>query len=519
MNAKSIENIIKERLQPDEAKLVLEEISSVIKLEYQLPPLVDQGKTKGDWNQTLYNLDITEDFRPGELLDIDIIKEMIKSPPVRFALEMKRASITSVFRDERSWKVHCPDKDLQAVITSNLRKILPKMALDFSYSSLVFGVSFQELVWEWKTEYELGISETVNNKKWIVAKIPNAVNPETIYCIKRKKNGEFNGFVQRPFGINNGAEEIVVERDSSLIIPYNEKFRNLWGESFLTPIYPIWFWYEVVLRSMVKYMERTATPVAVAGAPSRGKIVRPDGSKVDALTWAMEIASNVAKSNAAVLPTDTDEKGNRIWTLDYLTSTERAQPFIDVLELLNQMIIRAGMSADRSMTQSSGGVGSYNIGEVHARATASHNENILIQWVHYLNTYFLPHYANYNMGNSAPPVWIETQGLDPRDQDNLKTIINAAAQSESMQEAMVGVDWRTLFELNNYPVLSKEEQEAKMKEIEKKKQEAFEQQRQMAMDKANNVQKPNQKPVTNQKPTPGKPKEKKLTDILESMLL
>ena len=486
---KVLESYIDRNLTHEDAQLVINAIKDSITdvaLEYSVPPMVDYGKTKGDYNYFNFLME-NLDYRPGTALSFHVINQMIKSAPVRFALEMKRSQIVSVFRNERSWKVHSPDTELVEIVEANLKQILPKMAIDFSYSSLVYGVSFQELVWQYKNKYQLGITDSKyqTNRKFIVAKEPNAVNPETVPYIVRDADGRFNGFVQTPYGragVITGqdrtgfmGEEITVSKDSSLIITYNERFRNLWGESFLKPIYPIWFWYEVVMRSMVTYMERIGTPVVLVKAPSRATITKPGTrTKVDGITWGMEIGSNVTRSTVAVIPSDKDDQGNPLWELDYMQTTERSQPFMDMLELLTQMIIRAGMSADRSLTQSSGGVGSFNIGSIHKEATALHNELILVQWTQALNTYFLPLYSLYNRGQNGPPIWLETQGLDPSDRDNLKTILGVAQNMESFKNVGFQIDWESLLTVNNIPLLTEIQAEQKKKKLQ---EEAMEKQK------------------------------------------
>jgi hypothetical protein len=466
-------SLITNRLGPDDAPVVLTELNKSVMLESVVPPLVGEGRTYGDWNSPLLNLRGVGDYRPTDALPLDVINQMLRSAPVRFALEMKRSQIVSVFRNERSWKIHSPDAELAEVVTANMKKVLPKMALDFSFSSLAYGTSFQELIWEFKNKYELGLTDSKyqGNKKFAVARVPNSVNPMTVLYIKRTENGHFNGFVQQsrvngviqqPVMGGHFGPEIDVDVDSALIIPYDEKFRNLWGESMLRPMYPIWFWYEIVLRAMVKYMERMGTPVTVVKAPSRATVIKPGTkTKVDGITWGMEIGTNLTRSSVAVLPSDTDDAGKPLWDISYLSAAEKSQPFLDILELLTQMILRAGLSADRALTQSSGGVGSYAIGEVHQQATSLHNELILTQWVHYLNTYFLPHYSLYNRGTNGPPIWMETQGLDPTDRDNLVTLLGAAQGMPGFQELGDSIDWDTILSNNSIPTLTPEQAEAK----------------------------------------------------------
>ncbi len=464
-----IVSLIKGALPEKESSLVLESMSNTIMLETTSPPLVDRGRTEGDWN--IINLvgssdtkSAKSDVRSKDALSTDIIEQMLKSSPVRFALEMKRSQIVSVFRNETSWNIKCTDEDLKEVVRHNLRDILPKMSLDFSFSSLVYGASFQELVWEYKTKAEMGI-DADDSKTYVVARIPNSVNPKTVKEIRRTSSGRFDGFIQK--SKDPLKQDIAVPVESSLIIPYDERFRNLWGNSLLKPMYPMWYWYEIVMRSMVRYMERTGSPVVVVKAPSRATVIKPGtNERVDGISWGMEIASNVSRSNAVSLPSDTDDDGKAMWDIDYLKTSESSQPFMHILELLTQMILRAGLSADRALSQSSGGVGSYSIGEIHKEATALHNEMILTQWIHYLNTYFLPLFSLYNSGTQGPRIWMETQGLDPTDRQNLTTMLGISQNMESFKDVGYQIDWESLLTINNIPLIPKEEAESLRKQKE-----------------------------------------------------
>jgi len=409
-------------------------------------------------------------IRPGSALDFDIIDEMLKCGAVLFVMEMKLAAIMSVWRNDRSWSVESPDEELKSVIEANLRRVLPRMMLDVTRSSLTYGASFSELVWEMRTKYELGISDTAGGKEYAVARVPKSCNPSTIDSIKINEDGSFNGFVQKPrlTLLGSSMSEIHVPADQALVIPYNGKFRNLWGESYLKPLYPIWFWYEVAMRAWVRFMERQGTPVAVCYAPSRAQVRRPGtNTLVDAMTWGLTIAGNISKSNAAVLPSDVHpETGAALWRLEYLSSGDKGDVFTSAMEILTQMMIRAGLSADRSLTQSSGGTGSYNIGEIHNAATQGHNELILIEQLAYMNEYFVGKYAQYNSGENGPPAWIVTEGLDPSEKERIFKLLNIGGNSASFQDALMRIDWKSVYEVSNIPTLSDDEFALIKKEME-----------------------------------------------------
>jgi hypothetical protein len=95
-----------------------------------------------------------KDYRPYDDLSYDTIDRMIKCGPVVFAIWMKLAQVLKIFSDGR-YKVMSPDKKLAQVQEAALKMIMPKMALDFGWSSVVYGASFQQKLWEYKTEYDL----------------------------------------------------------------------------------------------------------------------------------------------------------------------------------------------------------------------------------------------------------------------------------------------------------------------------------------------------------------------------
>lgn len=444
----------------DQAEVVLDEVNVMLQEAAISIPLPIMGRTEGDWFISLDG----KDLRPGTNLSFDIIERMLRSGPVMFAMEMKRAQVVRVFGEGR-YKAVSPDRELAEIADASLRLMMAKMADDLTYAMFAYGVSLQEEVWGWKTKYELGLSKSRGSQtQFLVPNLPNSVKPSSVTEIRRTEAKKFNGFVQKTQSLS---EPIVVSRQQSLVVPMGEHFRNLWGKSFLHTLYPIWLWYEIVFRAMVRYMERMATPVAKVSAPSRGLVeVEGKTASIKALDMALSLAGSVAKSNAIAIPSDMDENSNPLWTIEYLTAAERSQPFIAVLEFLVQELLRAALSADRSLTQQSGGVGSQNIGEVHARASAMTSEMILLQILHYLNLYFMPGFSLYNRGVNGPPIWLKTQAIDLIERETLMKLMNIAGNTPVSQEIMLAINWRGLAETSNIPLLDEAEVEKLRKKLE-----------------------------------------------------
>lgn len=475
----------------EDAYEVLDEMA-VTMLESAIPAPPLAGKTEGNFYYSHFIAG--EDRRPSDALTFRTIDEMLKSGLVQFVLEMKLAALMSIYRSPGSWKVVSPDQELADVVTANLREVLPVAAMSFLRSSLQYGVSFSEKIYEYKTPYELGLSKSRgSSKQYTVAKVPNSVDPTSIDHIRRTPAGDFDGFVQMPiYNLTNF--EIVVPRDQALVVPYKMQFRNLWGESYLKPMYPFWFWFEVALRAWARYVERMGTPVAICYAPSRAQVKRPGTTTlVNAMTWGLAVAGQIAKSNATVLPSDLDpQTGQALWKLEYLVAQDRGSTFKEIIEALMRLTVQAGMSADMTFTQPSGGTGSFNIWEGHNSATQLHNELILTDTIAAINKWWLPDFSLYNRGLNGPPIWLETEGLDPAEREHLFKLANIAGNSQAFQDALVMIDWRKLYGLNNVPTLSEGDVERIKKELEK---EALRKQREF------------QKPKEDQKPVAEETKE------------
>ena len=441
-------------------------------------------KTEGDWLLSFGGRGKRRDFRQSDKLSFEIIEQMLQSGIVMFALEMKMSQIISVFRNTHGWRLNAVNnKALGIVVKKNLERILPKMMLDLVYSSLVYGISLMELSWSVVSKTKLGIkNDLVPDILYTVANLPKTVNPKTVISLLRDSNNKFSGFEQArtvASSPNKSFQEtassniiggkvgngIKISAEDCLVVPYRDRFRNLWGESFFKTIYPYWMWYEIVLRSMVRYMERMGTPVVLVRAPSKGTVRIPGTNETeDAMVVGLTIASSVAYTNSVGLPSDRDENGHYLWDLSYMTADEKSQPFIDVLDALAQLIFRAALTADRATSQSSGGIGSNSIGVVHAKATALANEGILQNFLYYINKYFMPKYSLYNGGIEEAPILLETEGLDSDEREFLIKLFGISGNSSTFQDALMMIDWRTLAELNNVPVLSEEDADKLKKE-------------------------------------------------------
>lgn len=462
---------------------------SRVQLEQPSPTLssLSGGRTWGDWDIGIkYN---GRDYRPREALSYDKIKWMNEIGICQFILNMKLAPAIAPFRDENGWMFVSPDKELAEVATAGMRQTLPRFAIDFGRTSMENGHAPFEQTYYRANKYQLGLSKSRSaGTEFTLPGLPRAINPERLRHIDRDKNtGEFMGFtVSQPFFPSDlkstsktQADGLPLSRREALIITYQEQYRNLYGHSFYESLYPLAAMYEVAMRAMMRYIDRVATPVVVAEGPFDIDVTVPVNgvmTKMSAMEAALLAAVQASISNAVVIPANTDpETKEKLFSIYYLEAKGGAlQSFIDALEHISQDMFRAGMAADRALTQTSGGVGSYNIGEVHQNFTLVHSDMILTQWVWALNQYWFPYISEYNRGTNGPPLTLVVQLLDPRRREAFSNMLNAMRDHPAFKELGYWADWKQFARTNNVPIMSEKDRDAILEETRKRAEEAME---------------------------------------------
>lgn len=503
----------------DGRAIVLQEMSTM--LQEGNIPIPSGGNTLGDWT---LSFDGKKEYRSNDTLDFDKIDMILRSGPAVFAMEMKRAMITRNFSRGR-FKVDSPDKELASVAQAILEVILPTIADEFTWSALAYGTSFQEQIWNNKTKYELGLSSSRSaGTTFAVPDVPNSVSPKTIDHIRRGAAYKFDGFEQKRM-TNNGliglGDNIVVKPPAALVIPFNSHFRNLWGQSIFKPVYPIWLWYEITLRTLARYMERMAMPVALGKAPMRGMLqVEGQTAPVKSMDLMLAVAANVAKSNAVVIPSDYDEAGHAKYDLSYLTAQEKGSEFISVLRLLAGEMVRAVVISEQAVSPGDSAGGSYNAAAIQAQSTAISNLLIELSFVSYLNRYFMPNFSLFNRGQNGPPIRLVTENADSEDRDLIIKLMATMGNSPASQSFYEMLDMRTLGELSHIPMLS--EADAKRKADEKFQEGLDHQEAQQELISKYNVNKDGTKqfggvPPTDNKKPPVESKAKETQEKLEAV--
>lgn len=430
----NLEDIIRTSFTPDEATLLLEQINTV-------------SKTQGDWVEAItlpgYHQGDKENLKKPDALSPRVIDEMLKSGIVYYAVEMKRAKIINSFQTKYLIKINTDDRKLERLAEYVIESIIPQTMFEASWSALVWGSAFMEKVWEYKSGRSIGIG---GSTEYIVPKVPNLVPHNTISKVLRDKNGDFSGFIQTPHNYRYGDHEIFVPAEDAMVFTYNGYSRNIWGESFLAPLYPYWFWLEIVFRAMVQFSQMMGDPPRYGKAPSRRAVKVDSTTEVRAVDWLLTQLINLSKTNAIAIPSDVNEHGKEEWEIGFLKVPDSSQPFYKLIEIINEHLLRASLIGLETE-------------DPNLLGADIHNQIIVSQWVSVLNRSLFEPLSLYNKGQGVKPVSIEIRGYDPRQQDFIKNIMAIAGNSKSFQDVFYEIDWLTTGKLSGIPMLSKEEKE------------------------------------------------------------
>lgn len=125
------------------------------------------------------------------------------------------------------------------------------------------------------------------------------------------------------------------------------EFGNFFGESRLKAAYQPWYWSQVLLQFMMRYLERRGSPSAYAKAPP-GHSIDKDGNKVDNLEIGLKTAESLISNSAVAYPSQFDPKtGNPLWDVGLIKDDQRGDMFVAALQYLNVLKSRALWTPER----------------------------------------------------------------------------------------------------------------------------------------------------------------------------
>lgn len=416
-----------------------------------------QGELTRDGERTVYGVGGMGSFRPEDAISWEQKDLMLKHYLVRFCLDVRSIPPVLVFRNNpgQGWDVVVADenKEVQQFARAAMQRIMLRLIRE-AQTAHFHGFYAGEKVWTVMSGRNMGLDD---DRLYNVLEKVKGNHPRTVELLRNPTTDQFDGYIQRPPGV---IEPIRVPADKAFIYTYRKEFGNLYGRGLAQILFTPWWWLEFIWRAMMRYMERMGTPVAVCFAPQGEKVADANGTMKDAMDIGLNIAIDVGRSNAVVLPSTAhaaEDGGGPKWRLEYLQDSGVAAQFDAVLSRLETSLIRAAGIPEKVLGhQGEGGSGAYAAWRVPAGVFEQTLEIDEAEFTEHVNAYILPDLGRWNFGEDYAhrgAISLSCSGLDSSDLDRIIQIIpSLLAKPEGDY-----VDVMEAFRQANIPVLSDEE--------------------------------------------------------------
>jgi len=247
----------------------------------------------------------------------------------------------------QNYRIDCTSKEIMALVNEALvpiyrntvKELLKAKRYGFVAGQKIYDVKKFNIS---ETDEE-GKEKTVYNDWAMYIRKIKFAHPSSI-TVYRDELEDIKSVQQKPTTTNPKPAKIAIVR--MVWFAPDEEYGNVFGDSRYKAAYQPWYWSQVLIQFMLRYMERRGSPSVICEAPP-GQSVTADGTIVDNLELALKIAESVNSNSVAALPRRFDKGNNKEWDIYYLKDDARNDMFIDALKFLNSMITRAMLVPDR----------------------------------------------------------------------------------------------------------------------------------------------------------------------------
>jgi len=345
-------------------------------------------------------------------ISIETRKRMRLDPQIRLALAAIKAPIMGL-----AWRAESVDGSLARFVESALRPVWRSLVRS-ALNAVDFGFQVHEKVWQ---VGELKVEEPAAEGGRRVRTCPDVVtyrklkdlDPASVVILADER-GNFAGFKQL-------STDVVVPAEKAFVVTFEKEWGNLYGTSRLDAAYEPWYWCRVMYASCNRYFERKGDPPIKGHAPAEIRLDE-DGNEVTSLDEANTVIQSLRAGGTAVFPDERDEHGNPRWDFEFLLDDKRAEMFLDYIQHLEVLKLRAMLVPERVLTHE-GATGSYALAQEHTDTFLRSEELLIQELLDHINRYLVPQLIFYNFGPQAPPVNITTSGLSRSTRELMKELL------------------------------------------------------------------------------------------------
>lgn len=282
-----------------------------------------------------------------EKYPVPIIDKMREDAHINLGMSVMTGIIRGL-----EWSIECQDDKQRVFLKYAITKIYSNLIRSLTMA-MFYGFSSNELVWtREKTNLQKpnlstsGARQTLMKETtWCITQIRDH-HPSTIRAVVHPRTGDFLGISQTSLE----GDLIYLRKGYKLLFfGFDQEYGNWFGKSRLAPAYKHWYWGEVFLHYLARYMERRGTPPVVVRAPNGRRII--DGQEIEAMDLGLRLGMALLENAVVTLPSEYDIKGNQLWNIEYLNDDKRAEMFERILNYFDAAKLRGLGIPDRAMSQ------------------------------------------------------------------------------------------------------------------------------------------------------------------------
>lgn len=341
--------------------------------------------------------------------------------------------------------VYKEDEDIRLIAEKMLQRVWRRMIRD-AFEKLDFGFKCMEIRYEYGS---LKYRDEKDKEKVYTGhlfKQPRALDGETIEIVIEPGVGRLRGFRQD----YTDDRLCLVDERKALIFTHNLESGNFYGTSALEPAFPYWYDANLNRQFHMRWLERKGTGFFKGFYPE-GE-TETDSGVQDNQEIMLDLLDSIMEGNAIALPSDRNEEtGELDWNIEFMSTEEMTDPFIERANYIDEMILKALVIPEKALTQ----------GEVGARASIESFQDMFIQrkqdilddTVDTIDKYFLPHFIELNFGADLD-IHVEPGKLDDTSKSTAAMIVE-----KLLEQRRINIDIPWLETKTGIPIEEKEVQE------------------------------------------------------------
>ena len=363
------------------------------------------------------------------------------------------------------WSVSCADSEIAAFVKEALRPIWRRLVRQLLLS-MDFGFSVGELVW--RHQYNLEVTGTQSAMGGKGSRVyPHAVvlddvqfiDPQIVRLLAYTKSSKFAGFEQI-----TPVKAVVPDR-KCIHLANEFEFAGLYGVPRLKAAYPYWRFKRLQYENLLVGYERNANSRRVVRYPvgETETGVDEDGNPqtISNQDVALDIGEQADGGNTIAIPSRYDDRGNRLWDIEFPPPTFQGSDHLAFLDHLNAEILKSLLIPELAL--SVGSSGSYNLAEVQINFFLQGLEATAEDLCEAVNRYIVKPLVRIQFGVNAPVAMVRIQPMTQEVKSGLVNVLmSTVGQGQPIplkDGSSLLVDWSQVAEDLGIPaeVLTEEE--------------------------------------------------------------